>query len=111
MPISSLDAITYANQNMQVAASKQTDYRGRIDFQNVIAAARINEKTNAVTDVDDLLESVEIDPQKEHNRERAEEETGEKEQETLAHYKNIRKRASEDELYESLPYHILDIRA
>ncbi len=111
MPITPLDAITYANQNMQVAASKQTDYRGRVDFQNVIAAARINEKTNMVEDVDDLIESVEVDPEKEHNRERTEEETGEKEQETLAHYKNIRKKASEDELYESLPYHILDIRA
>ena len=111
MPITPLDAITYANQNMQVAASKQTDYRGRVDFQNVIAAARINEKTNMVEDVDDLIESVEVDSEKEHNRERTEEETGEKEQETLAHYKNIRKKASEDELYESLPYHILDIRA
>ncbi len=111
MPITPLDAITYANQNMQVAASKQTDYRGRVDFQNIIAAARINEKTNMVEDVDDLIESVEVDPEKEHNRERTEEETGEKEQETLAHYKNIRKKASEDELYESLPYHILDIRA
>ncbi len=111
MPITPLDAITYANQNMQVAASKQTDYRGRVDFQNVIAAARINEKTNMVEDVDDLIESVEVDPEKEHNREQTEEETGEKEQETLAHYKNIRKKASEDELYESLPYHILDIRA
>ena len=110
MPITPLDAITYANQNMQVAASKQTDYRGRIDFQNIIAAARINEKPNAVEDVEDLIESVEVDPDKEHHRETAEEQTGEKAEETLRKYKNMQKKVSEDELFESLPYHILDIR-
>jgi len=43
MPITPLEGIVYANQNMQVPAAKQTDYQNRVEFQNVIAAARINE--------------------------------------------------------------------
>ncbi len=110
MPITPIEAITYANQNMQVAASKQTDLQGRVEFQNLVAAARINEKPSGVEGIDDLLETKPIDPQKEHDRETAEEQTGEKEQETLKRYKKIKEQLTEDELFESLPYHILDIR-
>jgi hypothetical protein len=110
MPISPLESIMYVNQNMQVPAAKQTDYQNRVDFQNVIAAARVNEKPSTVADVGDLVETEAIDPEKEHQREEAEEQTGEKEEETLNRYKKMQKRVSEEELFESLPYHILDIR-
>ncbi len=110
MPISPLEGIMYVNQNMQVPAAKQTDYQNRVEFQNVIAAARVNEKPSTVMDVGDLTQTDPIDPEKEHQREEAEEQTGEKEEETLRRYEKMRRRASEEELFESLPYHILDIR-
>lgn len=110
MPISPLEGIMYVNQNMQVPAAKQTDYQNRVEFQNVIAAARVNDKPATVNDVGDLVETEPIDPEKEHQREEAEEQTGEKEEETLKRYEKMRKRVGEEELFESLPYHILDIR-
>ncbi|HHD84342.1 MAG TPA: hypothetical protein ENK93_05630 [Campylobacteraceae bacterium] len=113
MPITPLEGIIYANQNMQVPASKQTDYRNRVEFQNIVAAARVNEAPSLVQDVGDLTETEPVDPDKEHQREEAEEETGEKEEETqkrIERLEKIRKRAGEEELFDSLPYHILDIR-
>ncbi len=95
---------------MQVAASKQTDIQGRVEFQNIVAAARINEKPTAVEGVDDLVETKPIDSQKEHEKEGAEEQSGEKEEETLRRYKKIKENLEKNELFESLPYHILDIR-
>jgi len=110
MPITPLEGIVYANQNMQVPAAKQTDYQNRVEFQNVIAAARINEKPMAIGDINDVTETDAIDPDKEHRREEAEEQTGEKEVEVLVRYKKMRSQHGEEELFESLPYHILDIR-
>jgi lysyl-tRNA synthetase class II len=110
MPITPLEGIMYANQNMHVPASKQTDHQNRVEFQNVIAAARINEKPSVIEDVDDLLEKKAIDPEQEHQREEAEEQTGEKEIEVLKRYKKVSPGSNVEELFESLPYHILDIR-
>ncbi len=110
MPITPLEGIMYVNQNMQVPASKQTDFQNRVEFQNIIAAARINEKPSAIEDIDDLVETEQIDPEKEHQREEAEEQTGEKEAEILKRYRKIHNNSGVEELFESLPYHILDIR-
>ena len=110
MPVTPLEGIVYANQNMQVPATKQTDYQGRVEFQNIIAAARTNEKPNAVENTGDIVNAESVDPDKEHRREEAEEQTGEKEVEILKRYKNMQSRQRVEELYESLPYHILDIR-
>jgi hypothetical protein len=110
MPITPLESIMYVNQNMQVAASKQTDYQNRVEFQNFIAAARVNEKPSAIADIDDVMEAEAIDPEKEHQREESEEQTGEKEVEVLKPYKKGRKTTTAEELFDSLPYHILDIR-
>ncbi len=110
MPVTPLENIVLINQNMQVPAAKQTDHQNRVEFQNLIAAVQANEKPATVTDIDDVADSKAIDPEKEHQREEAEEETGEKEAETQRRYKNRRRTATPEELYESLPYHILDIR-
>ncbi len=110
MPVTPLENIVLINQNMQVPAAKQTDYQNRVEFQNFIAAVQANEKPATVADIDDLVESEAIDPEKEHQREEAEEETGEKEVETQKRYQNRGRTTTPEELYESLPYHILDIR-
>jgi hypothetical protein len=78
MPITPLDAITFANQNMQVAASKQNDYRNRIEQQKYAAVQELAKKELSVTDVGDLSEDQKVDGEREHNRQEAEEQTGEK---------------------------------
>ncbi len=110
MPITPLDAITFANQNMQVPASKQNDYRNRIEQQSYAAVAKMAQKETSVAGVDDLKEDQKIDNEREHNREEAEEQTGEKDKETRVakelKEKAETKKAEDDEL----PYRILDIK-
>jgi hypothetical protein len=106
MAITQLHGILFANQNMQVAASKQIDLQGRVDFQNIAAAAAVNEKLREIEESKATKEGKGIDPDREHNRERADEETGKKDTETKRKFENIKK---DDEAYQST--HILDIKA
>jgi len=108
MPITPLDAITFANQNMQVAASKQNDYRNRIESQKYALVAEIVSKEAQVKGVDDLTEEQKIDEQREHNRQEAEEQTGEKETETEVKKKPKTKvKVSQEQIASQ---HILDIK-
>lgn len=108
MPITPLDAITFANQNMQVAASKQNDYRNRIESQKYAVVAEMVGKENQVEGVDDLSEDQKVDEQREHNRQEAEEQTGEKSKET----QRIEQKKEKVEVKEELvsPPRILDIK-
>ncbi len=108
MPITPLDAITFANQNMQVAASKQNDYRNRIESQKYAVVAIMVEKETEVSGVDDLSEDQKIDAEKEHQRERSEEETGEKSKETQRIEPKKPKVEVKDEKVSTT--HILDIK-
>lgn len=108
MPITPLDAITFANQNMQVAASKQNDYRNRIESQKYALVAEMVGKETQVNGVDDLSEEQKIDEQREHNRQEAEEQTGEKKQETkIKKNPKTKVKVSEEQ---SASQHILDIK-
>lgn len=107
MPITPLDAITFANQNMQVAASKQNDYRNRIEQQKYAAVAELVKGKTEVAGVGDLKEDEKIDAQREHNRESAEEETGEKSQEMK---KGLPKKEEESKKELEAPVRILDIK-
>ena len=109
MPISPIGSIIYANQNTQVAATKQTDFQSRVDFQNMIAAKMLNEKDTVIEDLDDIDEKVAVNPDKEHQREQSDETTGEKEMEQKAVLKTIKKTPHHEE-DEELGGHILDIR-
>ena len=75
MPITPLDAITFANQNMPVAASKQNDYRNRIEQQKYAVVAKMVEKETTVSGVDELTDDQKIDAEREHNKESSEEES------------------------------------
>lgn len=107
MAITQLHGILFANQNMQIAASKQIDLQGRVEFQNLVAAAAANDKQREIDETRPTEEGKGIDPDREHNKERADQEAGEKEEEAKAVLQNQKK---EDRAYHD-PTHLLDIKA
>ncbi len=108
MPITPLDAITFANQNMQVVASKQNDYRNRLEQQKYAAVERLTKGEMEVAGVDELKDDQKIDAEREHNKERAEEETGEKAKEIEIKKEIKAKEKIKEEL--ASPHRILDIK-
>ena len=106
MVITQLDSILYTNQNMHVAASKQIDLQGRIDFQNIVAAAAANDKTREIAETRPTEEGKGIDSDREHNKERAEEEAGEKAEEIRMKFN--KKDKNEDDIPTT---NLLDIKA
>ncbi len=105
MAITQLHGILFANQNMQVVASKQIDLQGRVDFQNIAAAAAANDKSREIAETRPTEEGKGIDPDREHNKERADQEAGEKAEETKIKFD---KDKSEDDMGTT---HLLDIKA
>ena len=110
MPITPLDAITFANQNMHVAASKQNDYRNRIDQQKYALVAKMAEKDVEVAGVDELTDDQKIDAQREHNKEHAKEQDDAKSKDI--EIKEALNKKDKPEVKEELdaPYRILDIK-
>ncbi len=104
MAITQLHGILFANQNMQVAASKQIDMQGRIDFQNIAAAAAANDKSREIEETRPTEEGKGVDPDREHNKERADQEAGEKAEEIKT---KSDKNRSEDKTHTT---HLLDIK-
>jgi len=106
MTITPLDAITFANQNMQVVASKQNDYRNRLEQQKYAAVERLTKSEMEVAGVGELKDDQKIDAEREHNKETAEEEAGAKAKELKP------KQALKQEIKEELdaPPRILDIK-
>jgi len=105
MAITPLGGVIYANQNMQIPASKQIDFQNKLDLQNVMAAEVLNEKEKEIEEVRPTEESYKIDPENEHEKEKNDEESGEKEEEAkLANKieKNIKNKKSSS--------HLLDIK-
>jgi len=110
--ITGVGGMIYANQNMHVAASKQLDHQGRVDFQNLVAASLANDKTREIQETRAVEEDKALDPEREHNRDTTDEHTGEKEEEEkavlAASEKNKKQNTPEED--DGLP-HLLDIRA
>jgi len=113
MPISPIGGMIYANQNMHVAAAKQLDHQGRIDFQNLVAASLTNDKIREVQETRALEEDQALDSEKEHNKNKSDENSGEKsteEKDVLQANKKNKALAGENkEIDDGIP-HILDIR-
>ena len=70
MAITPLGGVIYANQNMQIPASKQIDFQNKLDLQNVMAAEVLNEKEKEIEEVRPTEESYKIDPENEHEKEK-----------------------------------------
>ncbi len=96
MAITQLHGILFANQNMQVVASKQISLQGRVDFQNLVAAAAANDKQREIDETRAAEEGKGINPDREHNKEKAEQEMGEKAQETKIREKSQKKEEDEE---------------
>ncbi|RUM46242.1 MAG: hypothetical protein DSY46_00510 [Hydrogenimonas sp.] len=73
MAITPLGGIIYVNQNMHVAASTQNMQFNRYDVQNAAAQAMVNEKQKIVDEVRPPEELHQIDPEREHTRQEADE--------------------------------------
>ncbi len=110
MPITPLDAITFANQNMQVVASKQNDYRNRIESQQYAAVVASVKGNSEIEELNELKDDQKVDSEREHQREESEEETGEKAKETQIKQALNNKDKREDKEEFDAPYRILDIK-
>ena len=106
MPVGPVGNVIYANQVMHLQASKQIDHQNSIQMQNALAAAALNEKESEVGEVKPAEETYKIDPEKEHDRQKNDEESGATEEQ-------IKKESHEKEEDEEKPLHVglLDIKA
>ncbi|RUM66363.1 MAG: hypothetical protein DSZ06_03280 [Sulfurospirillum sp.] len=108
MPISPIDAINYANQNTNVAATKKGEYDIRVEKQSFIAVQESLKKDINIEDVNEISEDKPIDEEREHERNEAEEQSGEKEVEIkLKLKKSTIKEKQEDT---DTTFHILNIK-
>lgn len=107
MAISPMGAVIYTNQNVTAAATKQTAFQNRAEMQNLMASAIANEKDAVVKEVRPTEETYKIDPEKEHQKQKNEEETGAKEEETTRDTKHKHLKESEDN--DTPPTSLLDI--
>ncbi|MEA1982270.1 MAG: hypothetical protein U9N39_01895 [Campylobacterota bacterium] len=102
MAIGPIGNAIFVNQMTPAATAVQNAHNNRVDFQNMVAQAAINEKDEKVLEVRPTEENQEVDPDREHQRDEADRETQRSE-----------KSEKEDEEGEELaeePVHRLDIR-
>jgi hypothetical protein len=110
MPITPLDAITFANQNMQVAASKQNDYRNRIEQQKYVAMAKAVAGKEEISGLDELTDDQKIDGEREHNRQEAQDQAKEQSKDANASKQVDKAKAKVSEEKPPKVRHILDIK-
>jgi len=79
-------SVIYTNQMTQAATDLQNTQNNRVDFQNIAAQAAANEKQKEIEDVRPAEENQEVDPDREHQRDEADEEA-----------KMLKKRKNKDE--------------
>ena len=110
MAITPVGGMVYANQNVQAVATKQADFQSRLDAQNVAAAAAANDKDKEVREVRPTEETYKIDPEKEHQREKSDEETGAKEEQVFAKKREKNENDPADTTHDPLPGSRLDFK-
>ncbi len=101
MAIGPIGAHIYVNQNMQVQASKQNEFQNRLDMQNAAASQSANDKGKEIREIRPTEETYKIDPEKEHEKEKSEEESGAKEEQIRNpnQQKKGPKKSEEEEVY------------
>ena len=98
MAIGPVGSAIFANQMTATVSSVQNAHDSRVNFQNMVAQAAINEKDEKVLEVRPAEENHEVDEDKEHQRDEAERELQRSEKEE----------DSEDETVKNI--HVLDIK-
>ncbi|MBE0492320.1 MAG: hypothetical protein IBX44_08700 [Sulfurospirillum sp.] len=97
MAIGPIGAHIYVNQNMTALATKQAELQNRLDMQNAIASASANEKEEEVREVRPTEETYKIDPQREHEKQKNEEESGAKKEEITRDSQHKEHESAEEE--------------
>ncbi|MDF1876221.1 hypothetical protein JHD47_00135 [Sulfurimonas sp. SAG-AH-194-L11] len=90
----------FTNQMTPAAATAQNANQNRVDFQNMVAQAQVQEKDEKVLKVRPAEENREVDEDKEHTRDEADREN----------QRSPKHEDDEDEAKESSPIHKLDIK-
>jgi len=75
MAISPVGSVIFTNQMTPAASSVQNAHNNRVDFQNMVAQAAVNEKDEKVLEVRPTEENQEVDPDREHQRDESDRET------------------------------------
>ena len=100
MAISPLGSVIFTNQMTPAVSSVQNAHQNRVDFQNMVAQATVNEKDEKVLEVRPTEENQEVDEDREHTRDEADRETERSE----------KHEEEEAEEVEDEPIHMLDIK-
>ncbi len=98
MSIGPLGSVIYVNQQIPLVASEKSAIHNRFDLQNLAAAEAANDKQRDVEEVRPTEENHQVDEDREHNKQEAEEETP----------KEHEKREQEEE---KPPHRLLDVTA
>ena len=102
MAIGPVGSVIYVNQQTPFVASIKTDLIGRIEVQNLIAQQIANEQEKEIQEVREPEEVHPVDPDREHQRQEAEEQLEAQEE-------AARKKENEEEKT-SFTLHKLDIK-
>jgi len=98
--ISAIDSTIFTNQMSPKVASMPNAHNNRVELQNMMAQAAVNERDEKVLEVRPTEENHEVDPDREHQREEADREN-----------ERSKKREREDDTEESeTPLYHLDIK-
>ncbi|WP_297442698.1 hypothetical protein [Sulfurimonas sp.] len=104
MAISPLGNVVLVNQMTPAATSLPNAHNNRVELQNFMAQATIQEKDEKILEVRETEESHSVDPDREHQQQHADEQM--KEMKESAEQKPEKKTVEEDES----SIHLLDIK-
>jgi len=74
MAIGSIGNTIFTNQMTPVVSNIQNAHTNRVDFQNMVAQASVNEKDEKVLEVRPAEENQEVNPDREHTKNEADQE-------------------------------------
>lgn len=106
MAITPVGGMIYANQGMQAPATQQAEFQQRLDAQNAAAMVASNEEQKEVEEIRPTEESYGLDPEKEHERQKNDEEAGAEEEQILSKKNEDKK----DFIDPDSDDHLLDIK-
>jgi len=98
MAIGPVGSAIFTNQMTPAVATNQNAHSNRVDFQNMVAQATVQERDEKVLEVRPAEENQEVDEDREHTRDEADRET-----------QRNKKEDDEEESPEEEPTHKLDI--
>ncbi|WP_457749396.1 hypothetical protein [Sulfurimonas sp.] len=105
MSVGAIGNVVLVNQMTPAVTPVQGNQYTRFDLQNIAAQAAVQEKEKEIEELRPTEENHAIDPDREHQREEADEETG-----NLPKKKNHKIHEEENTEEQEIPLHLLDIK-